>query len=120
MWLKFELYSAINPVAEFSISICSTPKFICSADDGVLRLLNSKSDAFYKGNIYKNRMMQTSYQFKTEFITNTKSERQISLYIKLNNNISFYYLSARSKLIYNGHCRAAQFLLPDMYIKFDI
>ena len=25
----------LNPVAEFSVSICSTPKFICSSDDGV-------------------------------------------------------------------------------------
>ena len=29
------------PVAEFSVSICSTPKFICSSDDGVPRLLNT-------------------------------------------------------------------------------
>ena len=29
----------IIPVAEFSVSICSTPKFICSSDNGVFMLL---------------------------------------------------------------------------------
>ena len=54
------------------------------ADDGIPRLLITEYDTSYKSNIYKNSMMWTSYQFKIEFITNTKSERQISLSIKLN------------------------------------
>ena len=29
----------IYPVAEFSVSICSTPKFICRSNDGVPMLL---------------------------------------------------------------------------------
>ena len=81
-----------SPVAEFSVSICSTPKFICSSDDSVRRLLMTKNDASYKSNISKNRMIRTSYQLKIEFITNKyllKSERQISFYIKLSNNVSF-------------------------------
>ena len=49
----------INTVAEFSVSICNTPKFICSSDggvsiEGVPRLLNTRNDASYKSNTYKN------------------------------------------------------------------
>ena len=33
-----------NPVAEFSVSFCSTPKFICSSDDSVPRLLITEKD----------------------------------------------------------------------------
>ena len=40
-------------------------------DDGVPRLLITESDISYKNNIYKNRMMWKSYQFKIEFITKT-------------------------------------------------
>ena len=47
----------MRPVAEFSMSICSTSKFICSSDDGVPRLLITEYDSSYKSNIYKNRMM---------------------------------------------------------------
>ena len=32
------------PVAEFSVSICSTPKFICSSDGDVPRLLITEND----------------------------------------------------------------------------
>ena len=56
-----------SPVAEFSVSICSTSKFICSSDDGVARLL-MKEIPPYKSNIYKNRVMSILYQFKIEFI----------------------------------------------------
>ena len=65
-----ENFKVITPVAGFSVSICSTPKFICSSYDGVPRLLITENDTSYKSNIYKNRMMRTSYQFKIEFITN--------------------------------------------------
>ena len=44
------------PVAEFSVPICSSTKFICSSHYGVPRLLNRKY-ASYKSKIYKNRMM---------------------------------------------------------------
>ena len=37
----------IGPVAEFSVSICSTPKFFCSWDDGVLRLLITENYTSY-------------------------------------------------------------------------
>ena len=43
------------PLAEFIVSICSTPKFICSLDDGVPRLLITESDSSYKSNIYKKK-----------------------------------------------------------------
>ena len=46
-----------SPVAEFSLSICNTQKFICSSDDDLPRLLISENDTFYKSNDYKNRMM---------------------------------------------------------------
>ena len=36
--------NAVNPVTEFSVSICSTLKFICSSDDGVPRLLITEND----------------------------------------------------------------------------
>ena len=32
------------PIAEFSVSICSTPKFICNSDDGVPKLLIAEND----------------------------------------------------------------------------
>ena len=44
-------------VAEFLVSICSTPKFICTSDEGVPRLLITENYTSYKSNIYKNRMM---------------------------------------------------------------
>ena len=55
----FSLYYllCVYSVAEFSVSICSTPKFICSSDDGVPRLLITENDTSYKSNIDKNRMM---------------------------------------------------------------
>ena len=58
-------------IAELSVPICSTPKFICSLDDGVPRILITENDTSYKSNIYKNRVMRTSYQFTIKFITNT-------------------------------------------------
>ena len=61
----------MSPVAEFSVPICSTPKFICSSVDGVPKLLITENDTSYKNNIYKNRMMWILYQFKIEFKTNT-------------------------------------------------
>ena len=61
----------IGPVAEFSVSISSTSKFICSSDDGVPRLLITGNDTSYESNIYKNRMMWTSYQFKIKFTITT-------------------------------------------------
>ena len=64
-------YHILASVAEFSASICSAPKFICSSNDGVLILLTTKNDASYKSNIYKNRMMLIYYEFKIEFIMNT-------------------------------------------------
>ena len=39
-----------TPVTEFSVSICSTPKFICSSDDGEPRLLITENDTSYKTN----------------------------------------------------------------------
>ena len=45
------------PVAEFSVSICSSSKFICSSDNCVPRLSIAENDTSYKNNIYKNRMM---------------------------------------------------------------
>ena len=56
-----------DSVAEFSVSICSTPKFIYSSDDDVPRLLITENDASYKSNT-KNRMMRILYHFKIEFI----------------------------------------------------
>ena len=53
--LLFLFQILTDPVAEFSVSICSTPKFICSSDDGVSRLLITESDTSYKSNIYRNR-----------------------------------------------------------------
>ena len=38
-------------VAEFPVPVCSSPKFICSLDDGVPRLLITENDAFYKSRI---------------------------------------------------------------------
>ena len=35
------------PAAEFSMSICSIPNFICSSEDGVSRLLVTGSDTSY-------------------------------------------------------------------------
>ena len=35
------------PVAEFSVSACSTAKFICSSDDSVPRLLSTENDSSY-------------------------------------------------------------------------
>ena len=58
----------MNPVAEISVSICSTPKFIYTSDDGIPRLLISQSDPSYKSNINKNRMMWISCHFKIKFI----------------------------------------------------
>ena len=52
--LKIE---ATDPVAEFSVSICGTPEFICSSDDDIPRLLIAENDTSYKSNIYKNRMV---------------------------------------------------------------
>ena len=46
-----------SPVAEFSVSICSTPKFICSSDDSVRRLLITENDTSYKNIFCKYRMM---------------------------------------------------------------
>ena len=60
-----------SPIAEFSVSIYSTLKFICNSDGGVRRLLITEKDTSYKSNIYKNRIMWRSYQFEIEFITNT-------------------------------------------------
>ena len=33
-----------GPVTEFSVSICSAPKFVCSSDDGIPRLLITEID----------------------------------------------------------------------------
>ena len=55
-------------VVEFSVSIWNTPKFICSSDDGVPRLLITEYHASYKSYIYKSRMIWVSYKFKIEFI----------------------------------------------------
>ena len=41
------------PEADFSVSICSTLKFICSSDDGVSRLLITENDTSYKSNTSK-------------------------------------------------------------------
>ena len=59
-WIVF------GPVAEFSVSICSTPKFICTSVDGIPRLLITVNK--YKSNFYKNRMIWILYQFKIKFI----------------------------------------------------
>ena len=64
----------MGPVAEFSESICSTPKFVCSSNDGIPKVLITKNDNSYKSNIYKNRMMWILYHFKIEFIVNTYLE----------------------------------------------
>ena len=58
------------PEAEFSVSICSTPKFIWSSDDCVPRLLITENDISYKSNIYKSRMMWTLYYIKIVFWVN--------------------------------------------------
>ena len=42
-----------TPIAEFSVSICSTPKFICSSADGILRLLITGNGISYESNLYK-------------------------------------------------------------------
>ena len=42
------------PITEFSVSVCSIPKFICSSDDGVPRCTENIS---FKSNIYKNMMI---------------------------------------------------------------
>ena len=57
----------IKVAVEFSVSICSTPKFICSLDDGVPMLLITGNDASYISNIYKNMIMWIFYQFKIDF-----------------------------------------------------
>ena len=43
------------PSSRFSVSICSTLKFICSSDDEVSRLLITENDTSYKSNVSKNR-----------------------------------------------------------------
>ena len=63
--------SLLTPIAELSVSICSTPKIICSSDDGVGKLLISENDMSYESKIYKSRMIRTIYLFKIEFIINT-------------------------------------------------
>ena len=64
-----------SPVAECSVSICSTPKFVRSSDDGIPRLLISENDNnSHKTNIYRNTMIWILYHFKTEFIANTYLE----------------------------------------------
>ena len=60
--IAFSFVQIINltvkePVAEFSVPVCSTRKFICSSDDGVPRFLTRRNDTSYKSNIYKNRMI---------------------------------------------------------------
>ena len=56
---SFSLHRVVtNPVAEFSVSICSIPKFICSSDDGVPRLLIIENENFSKRNICKYRIMR--------------------------------------------------------------
>ena len=57
-----------SPVAEFSVSICSTPKFFSSSDDGVPALFIAENDTSYKNNVPKNGMMWILYQFKIEII----------------------------------------------------
>ena len=37
-----------SPVAEFSVSVCSTPKFICSSGDGVPRLVITEIEPLIK------------------------------------------------------------------------
>ena len=59
------------PVTDFSVSICSTPKFIYCSDNVAPKLLITENDISYESYIIKNRMVWTSYQFKIEFITNT-------------------------------------------------
>ena len=61
-------FNTTLPVVEFSVSICSTPKFFCSSDDGVPRILITENDASYKSNINKNKMMWMLFQLKIEFI----------------------------------------------------
>ena len=34
----------IHPVAEFSVTVCSTPKFILTSDDGIPGLLITDND----------------------------------------------------------------------------
>ena len=51
------LTEILTPVAEFSVSVCTRPKFLCTSDDSVPRLLIIENDASYKSNIYKKRMM---------------------------------------------------------------
>ena len=40
----------IFPVAEFSVSICSAPKFIYNSDDGVPRILIKEKDTSNESN----------------------------------------------------------------------
>ena len=56
------------PVAEFSVSVCITLKFICTPNDGVPTLLITENDTSYKSNIYKNKIMWILYPFKVEFM----------------------------------------------------
>ena len=39
------------PVVEFSVSICSTPKIICTSDDGVPKLLITENEPLIKVSI---------------------------------------------------------------------
>ena len=52
--LKIE---ATDPVAEFSVSICGTPEFICSSDDDIPRLLIAENDTSYLKKNHKTSMM---------------------------------------------------------------
>ena len=52
--LKHRIHIINNPVAEFSASICSTPKFICSWDEGVPRLKFSNKHLSRKEKKYTN------------------------------------------------------------------
>ena len=53
LWWLILIFILNCSEAEFSVSICSTPKLICSSDDGVPRLLITENNASYKSNLYK-------------------------------------------------------------------
>ena len=52
-----EIDKVESSVAEFSVSICSTPKFVCSSGDDVLRLLITENDTSYKSSIHKDKVI---------------------------------------------------------------
>ena len=41
---NYKIIKRVIPVAEFFVLVCTTPKFICSSDDGAPRILITEND----------------------------------------------------------------------------